>query len=55
MTRWCNEEVEKTEIRGVRFSEEGKVWRLGNFLYTGDLVSNGASGENLNVMIKTLC
>ena len=36
--------------RGVRFLEDGRVWRLPGLLYADDLVLYGESEEDLRVM-----
>ena len=37
--------------RRVRFQEEGREWRLPEFLYADDLVSCGESKEDLMAMV----
>ena len=38
-------------MRGVRFQEEGREWRLPGLLYTDDLVFCGESEEDLRAMV----
>ena len=37
--------------RGVSFLEDGREWRLPDFLYADDLVLCGESEEDLRVMV----
>ena len=39
-------------MKGVRFLEEGRDWRLPGFLYADDLVMCGESEEELRLMVR---